>query len=213
MFLDNKYTKLYYKLIDRAKQRDIEGYSESHHIIPKSLGGSDRRSNRVNLTAREHFICHLLLTKMTTGTSLTKMGYAIHKMLFARELENRKYTANRSYGMIAYKNAIKNGEISEDVRKIRSNTAKRNWNDPDLRSQMVQSMKEFANTTEGKQLKSSIAKGKNEKKQIAAKSRRWSDETKKKMSETRKRRFAEDPAYKAKILCKLKQFSGERQGM
>lgn len=57
-----------------------------------------------------------------------------------------------------------------------------------------------------------IAKGKNEKKQIAAKSRRWSDETKKKMSEIRKRRFVEDPAYKAKILCKLKQFSGENQG-
>lgn len=39
-----------------------------HHIIPKCLGGLDTVDNLVELTAREHFICHWLLTKMITET-------------------------------------------------------------------------------------------------------------------------------------------------
>ena len=39
-------------------------YSEIHHIIPRSFGGSDNPNNLVRLTAREHFIVHFLLYKM-----------------------------------------------------------------------------------------------------------------------------------------------------
>ena len=63
-FLQNKYTKWYFNIILNAQNRDISGYSEKHHIIPKSLGGSNKQANLVNLTAREHFICHWLLIKM-----------------------------------------------------------------------------------------------------------------------------------------------------
>lgn len=39
-------------------------YKERHHIVPKSEGGSDDADNVVNLTAREHYIAHLLLAKI-----------------------------------------------------------------------------------------------------------------------------------------------------
>ena len=66
MFKENKYTRWYFKLIDNAKTRGIiDGYIERHHIIPKCLGGSNKKDNIVKLTAREHFVAHLLLTKMT----------------------------------------------------------------------------------------------------------------------------------------------------
>lgn len=39
-------------------------YGENHHIIPHAEGGSDDASNKVNLTAREHYIAHLLLAKI-----------------------------------------------------------------------------------------------------------------------------------------------------
>ena len=39
-------------------------YVERHHIVPKSEGGSDDADNIVNLTAREHYIAHLLLAKI-----------------------------------------------------------------------------------------------------------------------------------------------------
>lgn len=58
------YWKAYNNLIERAQNRNILGYSEKHHIVPKCLGGSNKRSNIVRLTAREHYIAHLLLVKI-----------------------------------------------------------------------------------------------------------------------------------------------------
>ena len=68
MFTDSKYTKWYFSIIDSARNRTNEGYIEVHHIIPKCLGGLDTVDNLIELTAREHFICHWLLTKMVKET-------------------------------------------------------------------------------------------------------------------------------------------------
>ena len=40
------------------------GYTEKHHIIPRSMGGSDEPSNLTVLTGREHFLAHMLLCEM-----------------------------------------------------------------------------------------------------------------------------------------------------
>ena len=76
----NKYEKWYSAITDKAKNRTIDGYTETHHIIPHSLGGSDDPDNLVDLTAREHFICHWLLTKMYTGEARGKMINAMYMM-------------------------------------------------------------------------------------------------------------------------------------
>jgi hypothetical protein len=89
MFKENKYTKTYYNIIKKAKSRSIFGYTECHHIIPKSLGGLDDANNLVNLTAREHYLCHLLLVKMTDGIAYQKMIYA-YKIMSGRKLYNSK---------------------------------------------------------------------------------------------------------------------------
>jgi hypothetical protein len=68
MFTDSKYTKWYFSIIEGAINRTNIGYTELHHIIPKCLGGSDTVDNLIELTAREHFICHWLLSKMVTET-------------------------------------------------------------------------------------------------------------------------------------------------
>jgi NUMOD3 motif len=47
-------------LKNRIKQEGI--YYENHHILPKCLNGSNKKENKVLLTAKEHFICHKLLT-------------------------------------------------------------------------------------------------------------------------------------------------------
>lgn len=59
------YEKNYYDYINYIKglERTLE-YSETHHIVPRCLGGSDDKSNLVVLTAREHFLAHYLLTKI-----------------------------------------------------------------------------------------------------------------------------------------------------
>lgn len=78
MFKDNKYTKCYFALISRAKERTLIGYKERHHVVPRCLGGSNAESNLVDLTAREHFICHLLLTKMHSNK---RLGLALTSMM------------------------------------------------------------------------------------------------------------------------------------
>lgn len=82
----NKYTRTYFAIIAKAKtQARIKGanYYESHHIIPKSLGGSNELDNKVLLTFREHFICHQLLVKMVDSKeSINKMRYALY--MFSR---------------------------------------------------------------------------------------------------------------------------------
>lgn len=80
MFIDNKYQKWYYNIINIAKDRIIDEYTEIHHIIPKSLGGSNNKSNLIKVTAREHFILHLLLVKFVSGKSKRSMIFALNAM-------------------------------------------------------------------------------------------------------------------------------------
>jgi hypothetical protein len=87
MFLTNKYSKIYYAIISRANSENRskkEACFESHHIIPKSLGGANIKSNLALLTPKEHFICHLLLVKMTEHQQKAKMVYAITTMRYNR---------------------------------------------------------------------------------------------------------------------------------
>lgn len=80
MFLLNKYTKWYTNIITNASLRIVNtGYTEKHHIMPKSLGGSNLKENLVVLTPREHFLCHLLLPKMVEGKARSKMAYAFFR--------------------------------------------------------------------------------------------------------------------------------------
>ena len=80
-FVDNKYTKWYFSIVNNAKENPRSGYTEQHHIIPRSLGGSNQSDNLVNLSAREYFICHLLLQKMTEGRNKDKMIAAVWGMV------------------------------------------------------------------------------------------------------------------------------------
>lgn len=60
------YKRIYDEIISNAKNRITNkgDYFEKHHIIPKFDNGSNDKDNLVRLTAREHFIAHLLLMKI-----------------------------------------------------------------------------------------------------------------------------------------------------
>lgn len=100
MYLMNKYTDWYNSILTNAKNRvNLSGYSERHHIIPKSLGGSNDPTNLVALTAREHFICHLLLVKMTEGDNKRRMVNAAWGMSTRRNQfqDDRTRVNSRTY--------------------------------------------------------------------------------------------------------------------
>ena len=94
MFKDNKYTKHYMLLVEKAKNRTLPKgvYKESHHIIPRSMGGNDDKSNKVWLTGREHALCHWALLKMTEGADHVKMSYAFNGMNAENEFQQRYHS-------------------------------------------------------------------------------------------------------------------------
>jgi hypothetical protein len=102
LFLNNKFTNCYTFIIEKAKSlsrlkvnknESNYIYLEKHHIIPRSMKGSNDESNLVYLTAYEHFLCHWLLTKMCVRTNHhNKMLYAF-KMLYNTRSKNIKHAA------------------------------------------------------------------------------------------------------------------------
>ena len=91
------YYKIYYSIIESRKHNKYDGYTECHHILPRCLGGTNDKSNLVRLTAKEHFICHLLLTKMyAKGSSeYAKMCHAFLMMTVSSKNQNRYITAKK----------------------------------------------------------------------------------------------------------------------
>jgi hypothetical protein len=106
LFLSNKYTRWYYNIIENALKEtriklthkyDNYTYYELHHILPKSLfpeyqSLSIYKWNGILLTAKEHFICHALLTKMTIGEQRHKMLNAFVNIISNNPYQTR-YTS------------------------------------------------------------------------------------------------------------------------
>lgn len=100
------YRKIYVSIVlrakaeyhDRRQQKRNGHYFEEHHILPRSLGGLDVIANKALLTAREHFICHWLLTKIyPVGTQEhNKMVCAFWNMRATGEFHER-YIFSRAY--------------------------------------------------------------------------------------------------------------------
>lgn len=80
MFLENKYSRWYFSLMEKAKTRTLKGYIEKHHVLPHSMGGERKAYNLVKLTAREHFIAHCLLARCVTQPYVSKMWNAVWMM-------------------------------------------------------------------------------------------------------------------------------------
>lgn len=93
------YKKLYDKIVDnRLKNPLTDIYTENHHILPACFGGSDNISNRVKLSAREHFICHYLLTKIYQKDTF-EWFKMIHAFIFMKSnsLNQNRYFNSRLY--------------------------------------------------------------------------------------------------------------------
>lgn len=116
MLLENKYKKIYYQIINKAlseTRNKKDFYYENHHILPKSMGGSDEKSNLVLLTAREHYVCHKLLTKFTFGDYKRKMLCAFWAFNRKSKNQQRIVLTSRDYEYVR----IQISEIFSQERK------------------------------------------------------------------------------------------------
>jgi hypothetical protein len=99
------YKKIYDQLIVSRKilirHKNDGVYYERHHIIPKSIGGLNKKENLVLLTAKEHYIAHYLLYMIYKNTIHNKkMTNAFWRMNCIKNT-NRLYTiSSRIYNFI-----------------------------------------------------------------------------------------------------------------
>lgn len=206
MFINNKYFKWYFSIINKAIGRELSCYTEKHHIIPKSLGGDNNQQNLVSLTPREHFVCHLLLTKFTESTNKSKMITAAFTMVHRNDEkinsklyetlrnehkknmmdsnpmknpETRKKVSLANIGKISKRKGI---PLSDDVKKKLSEKAKGRtpWN----KGKKLNYNNGLITHTEETKLKIKEARSKQ--------TIKHSEETKRKMAEAAKKRWEKE---------------------
>jgi len=85
------YQAAYNRLITYRQEHPAQGYTERHHIIMRSMGGSDDSTNLVVLTGREHWIAHLLLHKIHRNS---QTAHACHMMAMRCEERGIPYVRN-----------------------------------------------------------------------------------------------------------------------
>ena len=223
MFIENKYTKIYKSLIEsRIISPTVSSYYEKHHIIPKSMGGSNKKDNIVKLTAREHFIAHMLLVRITYGDDKTKMRYALMRLL--KNPSNNLEKINSRYYEIARKEnlkALKNKKVSNETRMKMSASQKGRYVSEETKKKISEAAKKrtgennpFFGKNHSDETKSRISKSKLGRKQTTESNekrskslsldknpfygKKHSEETKRKMSEAAKERHKRNK--KAKVV-------------
>jgi len=212
MFIDNKYYKWYQQIIDHARSRSINktSYYEKHHIIPKSMGGTNKKENLVLLTAREHFVCHWLLIKCVS-VGVDKMNYALWSMMNVENEHHQRYKiTSRIYENLrtklasVFRDQHKGKPKSEEHKRKISESRKRLIAEGKLKvNENKEKYKKLSKKMIGRSLSeetkkkiSESNKGKiisEEQKQYLSKlntGKKWSEEKKNKLRETMKKQYA-----------------------
>ena len=134
------YRRTYQLLIDKRRNNPLPDgeYGEVHHIVPKSEGGSDEPDNLVKLTAREHYVAHLLLARIYNdfkmwsavwrmsnvgGVKITSRIYEIVRMNF-RLAHSKRMAGHKSFnkGMKWWNNGVEEGWVRGRCLKITDET-------------------------------------------------------------------------------------------
>lgn len=127
------YKNHYDNLIKKAQSRHVEKDLdvERHHIMPKCLGGVNRKSNIVKLFPHEHFVAHQLLVKIYPDHAGLK--YALYKMtLNTKKMKrnNKQYSWIKKELSIANKiNATERWKDNQTEKDAYSKRTKQQWED------------------------------------------------------------------------------------
>lgn len=131
-------------MINSAKARGKpDCYCELHHILPKSMQGSDDKENLVFLTAREHFLIHWILYKIHRNSSMALAFFSMSKSVgngvtrytsrsfkYAREAgakavsEMKSGSNHHMYGLKGEKNPNFGSKRNDHTKKLLSDKAK-----------------------------------------------------------------------------------------
>jgi len=221
------YQQIYYNLIQRARNREILGYSEKHHIIPKCLGGEDTKDNLVKLYPEEHYLAHLILCKLNSGNQ--KLLYAAMNMTTGSMINNGKRN-NKAYGWLRRQYAEsmtgdnnpnrKNPKIQKEAAKKRC--GQKRTEETKQRMSLAQKGRAFGEETKIKMAdaakkrppisEETRTKLKQRKPNTYWTGKQMSDETKEKMAVSRKgKKMSEETREKMRVAAKIREENKRKQ--
>jgi len=155
------------------------------------MGGSDEKENLVNLTAREHFICHRLLVQIHPSNN--KLKFALWAMCNMKSKRQSRYTpSSRIYESIKIEviklisEKKKGVKLSEEHKRKTSETLKGRKRPQEVIDKMVKTRKENGGWKHSDETKNKIRSNNGMKRQEVRdklKGREISDETRKKLSD------------------------------
>lgn len=199
------YRHIYMIIITKAKEemrlglrkKENGNYYEKHHILPKSLFPlwTKRKSNLVLLTAREHFFCHQLLTKIFPSR---QMNFALWSFLTKNDKkQNGLKLSSKDFEVLRSLDKSKSQETKDKISK--ANKGKK-------RSEAcVIKMKEYQKSHP---LSNEMRQKIGEASRNANLGKTVSDETRQKMSNAKKGiSFSESHKNSLKEACKKKNYS------
>ena len=109
------YKAHYDRLIERARNRVLEGYRERHHVLPRCCGGDDSPENLVDLTPEEHLVAHELLVKLNPGNG---------RIAHAANLMASRFGGNKKYGWLRRLHAAAVSRATKGSKKSAEHRAK-----------------------------------------------------------------------------------------
>lgn len=113
------------------------GYYERHHIVPKSMGGDNSKSNLVYLSGRAHFVAHHLLYKIHKNQ---EMATAFYGMCDLNRRPERYLPTGRQYEAARLAFSI-HGHMRLDVyRENNREHALQQWADPVSREKILRNL-------------------------------------------------------------------------
>lgn len=207
------YKKIYNQLIDKRRLETIDKNSddyETHHIIPRCLGGTNDDNNLIRLTTREHVFAHIILTKIYPKNksllfAASMMTYEHHynsrvaAQLRLKAAEAKKGKNNPRYGKPSpfkgkHHSEESRRKLSEAHKGNKSCLGKHKHHSEETRRKISEAKKGRHHSEESRRKMSEAKKGKHHseetrrKQSEALKGIKRSEETRRKISEAMKRR-------------------------
>lgn len=119
------YEAVYNRLIEKRRNNPItkkDCYCEEHHIIPRSLGGANSKENLINLTAKEHYVAHHILSvwyREKFGEESNEYKCMVYAWWYVCGKHKRKFISARTYESLKREIAKKNSDL---------HSGKNHWN-------------------------------------------------------------------------------------
>jgi len=188
------YQAIYNRLCERGLKRKHKHNAglERHHIIPRCMGGTDDKSNIAILTGREHFVAHQLLVKIYPRHH--KLIYGLNSMMrssFGQVRNAKHYDWIKRYYSKVHSEKMKGREITW-AHKISKSLKGKIVSDETKELQSIAQKKRFKDKPESHGGRGTKRPGVGGRKKGCVpwnKNVPMSEETKRKLSETQKKRL------------------------